>query len=84
MMRLRPLGWTCTYDTDNRVHTRYYGSSFLGHGTNQNILAHFTDLTKELDDSHLFQISMDGPNVNLKNSIENFLQISKKITIILW
>jgi hypothetical protein len=53
-------------DTDNRVHTRYYGSSFLGHGTHQDILTHFSELTKELDDSRLFQVSMDGPNVNLK------------------
>ena len=52
--------------SENKVNVRYYGSSFLGHGTHQNLLSHFNDITKDLDHSHLYQISMDGPNVNIK------------------
>ena len=44
---------------DNHVKVRYYGSSFLGHATHQDLLVHFTDVVKEL-------VSMDVPNVNLK------------------
>ena len=32
----------------------------------QNLLKHFHEVTKELDHSKLYQISMDGPSVNLK------------------
>ena len=41
------------------------GSTFFGHGTHQN-LKHFHEVTKELDHSKLYQISMDGLSVNLK------------------
>ena len=42
------------------------GSSFLGHATHQDLLAHFTDVVKELEQPKLYQVSMDSPNVNLK------------------
>ena len=51
---------------DNHVKVCYYGSSFLGHATHQDLLAHFTDVVKELEQPKLYQVSMDGPNVNLK------------------
>ena len=51
---------------DNHVKVRYYGSSFLGHATHQDLLAHFTDVVKELEQPKLYQVSMDSPNVNLK------------------
>ena len=33
---------------ENKVNVRYFGSSFLGHGTHQNLLSHFSDITKDL------------------------------------
>ena len=51
---------------ENLIRSRYYGSSFLGHATHTDLLNHFQDITKELPLTNLFQISMDGPNVNLK------------------
>ena len=51
---------------DDHVKVRYYGSSFLGHATHQDLLADFTDVAKELEQPKLYQVSMDGPNVNLK------------------
>ena len=52
--------------SENKVNIRYYRSSFLGHGTHQNLLSHFNYITKDLDHSHLHQISMDSPNANIK------------------
>ena len=51
---------------ENLVRSRYYGSSFFGHATHIDLLNHFKDITKELPLTNLFQISMNGPNVNLK------------------
>jgi len=53
-------------DLDDSVKVRYYDSSFLGHGKHTDILNHFNELTKNLKSECLYQISMDGPNVNLK------------------
>ena len=50
----------------SQVKMRYFGSSFMGHGTYTDILQHFDKITKDLNPAHLYQISMDGPNVNLK------------------
>ena len=52
--------------TENIVKVRYYGSSFLGHRRHNDILNHFTRLTRSLKSVALYQISMDGLNVNLK------------------
>ena len=46
-------------DNSNTVNVRYYGSSFLGHETHQDLLHHFNILTKGLDPTHLYQISME-------------------------
>ena len=64
-------------DNTNTVNVRYYGSRFLGHATHQDVLHHFNGLTNDLDPTHLYQISMDGPNVNIK-FFEEFLQHQKK------
>ena len=52
--------------TENVVKVRYYGSSFLGHGRHNDILNHFTRLTRSLKSEALYQFSMNGPTVNLK------------------
>ena len=51
--------------------------SFLGHAAHQGLLHHFHSLTKDLDPTHLYQISMDGPNVNMK-FFEEFSQHHKE------
>lgn len=48
------------------VATRYFNSAFMGHATASNVLCAFLQATKELDLPKLLQVSMDGPNVNLK------------------
>ena len=53
-------------NSTNTVNTRFYDSHFLGHATHQDLHKQFTDISNELDSNKLFQISMDGPNVNLK------------------
>ena len=64
-------------DNSNTVNVLCYGSSFLGHETHQDLLHHFNSLTKDLDRTHLYQISMDGPNVNMK-FFEEFSQHHKE------
>lgn len=53
-------------DLEKRVKVRYLGSSFLGHCKSNDLMDHFTKLTDVLKSEHLYQISMDGPNVNKK------------------
>ena len=50
----------------SQVKVRYFESSFLGHGTCSDILSYFSKITKVLNAAHLYQVSMDEPNVNLK------------------
>ena len=50
----------------SQVKMRYFGSSFMGHGTYTDILQHFDEVTKDLNPAHLCQISMDRPNVNVE------------------
>ena len=52
--------------SENRVNVCYYESSFFSHGTHQNLLSHFNDITKDLEHSHLYQVSMDIPNNDMK------------------
>ena len=63
---------------DNRIHTRYLDSEFLGKATHTDLFECF----KRLDENtnlpcleHLIQVSMDGPHVNHKalNKVENDL-----------
>ena len=50
-------------DDSNCVITRYLDSQFLNRGTADQI---FLYATRNLDDSKILQLSMDGPSVNLK------------------
>ena len=49
-----------------RVKVRYWETSYLGHSTHTDLLEHFNKSTELLDPSKMIQVSMDGPNVNLK------------------
>jgi hypothetical protein len=51
------------WDGDN-VRSRYYDSTFLGHGTAQDLMEHLSPAIQNLGVSNLVQLSMDGPNVN--------------------
>ena len=48
------------------VSNRYFGSSFLGHTTHQDLCSHFIDVTEDLNSTRLYQISMNGPSVTIK------------------
>lgn len=50
----------------NKVFTQYLTSAFFGHGTAEDKLKSFYEVTEKIDLSKLLQISMDGPNVNWK------------------
>lgn len=47
------------------VESRYYNSVFIGHGTANDLIEHYTAVTKDLDAKKTWQIGMDGPNVNI-------------------
>ena len=49
-------------NSTNTVNTRFYDS----HATHQDLHKQFNDIPNELDSNKLCQISMDGPNINLK------------------
>jgi hypothetical protein len=51
---------------ENKVECRYLTSIFLGHTTSADILDKFIDGLREVGLKHLVQVSMDGPNVNMK------------------
>ena len=68
-------------DNSNTVNIRCYGSSFLGHATNQDLLHHFNNLTKDLDPTHLYQISMDSLIVNMK-FLRSFRSTTKNVASI--
>ena len=38
----------------------------LGHATHSDLMQQFNHATKDLNPNHMYQISVDGPNVNLK------------------
>lgn len=57
--------YSCWNDSTNRVNVHYYGSDFLGHGTHQGLLKHFNSLTQDPNKGHLYQVSVNGLNVNL-------------------
>ena len=51
---------------DNKIKTRYLDSHFLGHSTHTDLLKEYSKALKDLCEDKLVQISIDGPNVNLK------------------
>ena len=52
---------------ENRVKVRYYDSIFLGHGTHTDLLNHSKSITNDLPSNKVYEVPMDGPNVNLKS-----------------
>lgn len=54
------------WDKKNQVRTRFLSSAFLGHSTAADILREFLNEVQDLNLTKLLQISMDGPNVNVK------------------
>ncbi|XP_054924653.1 uncharacterized protein [Dermacentor andersoni] len=53
-------------DAEGSVKTRYLTSCFLGRTRAQDFLSAFKSATDGLSRSKILQISMDGPNVNMK------------------
>jgi hypothetical protein len=62
------------------VETRYYDSQFLGHATAEIVCKELDTYVTSLGHAKLLQLSMDGPNVNLK--VEKLLRadIAKQTT----
>lgn len=62
----------------NEVCTRYLTSAFLGHATSGDLLGAFTSALSHhnVDLKKMLQVSMDGPNVNLKflTELKTFLK----------
>ena len=54
------------FSCGNRVVLRYLCSQFLGHTSAADIKEAFKEGTKNLGQSKMLQISMDGPATNLK------------------
>ncbi|GBN22583.1 hypothetical protein AVEN_56254-1 [Araneus ventricosus] len=50
----------------NKITTRYYSSDFLGHATSELLFEKINEKCLTLGAKNLLQLSMDGPNVNLK------------------
>ncbi|XP_049267935.1 uncharacterized protein LOC125756916 [Rhipicephalus sanguineus] len=51
---------------DGVVKTRYLTSCFLGHTCAEDLAAAFKKATENIEPAKILQLSMDGPNVNLK------------------
>ena len=56
--------WSKYYDF---IVNSYYGSLFIGHCTNEDLTEHFEHFSEDMkwNPSHLLQLGMDGPKVNL-------------------
>lgn len=53
-------------ESKGEVHTSFFSSAFLGHAKAVDLLNAFKEQLSHLNLKHLLQVSMDGPNVNLK------------------
>ena len=51
---------------ENRVKVCYLDSKIFGHATHQDLFIQFMQVLFKLDTNKIFQVSMDGPIVNLK------------------
>ncbi len=49
-----------------QVRSQYLGSEFLGHSASEDVQQKLYSNTKGLNIHDMIQVSMDGPNVNLK------------------
>ena len=72
--------------TKLKVNVEFIGSTFFGHGTHQNLLKHFHEVTKEVNHMKLYQISINGPSVNLKRRREDYETVtgSNKYPLFFW
>lgn len=52
--------------TDGIVKTQYLTSCFLGHTCAEDLASAFRKATEEIKQAKILQVSMDGPNVNMK------------------
>ena len=52
-------------DESCKVDSRYLTSLFIGYGKAADLLNHYEDATKDLEQHKTWQVGMDGPNVNL-------------------
>ena len=50
----------------NLVKVRFWNSSYLGLGTQKDVLEKFENSLTDLNPSKMIQVSMDGPSFNLK------------------
>ena len=69
---------------DRQVVTRFLHSEFLGHATAQDLHDKLTPLLARLSHQKLLQLSMDGPNVNLKlrKLVEEDIQRSSTLRLL--
>ena len=51
---------------EDRMKVRYLYSKIFGHATYQDLFIQFTQALFKLDTNKMFQVSLDGPIVNLK------------------
>lgn len=54
------------WDSSQQVATRYYTSVYMGHATADDIPEKLLSALEPLPLAKIVQVSMDGPNVNLK------------------
>ena len=62
----RPLFRPLFDHVEHRVKVHYLDSKFFGHATHQGLFIQFMQALFKLDTNKMFQMSMDGPIVNLK------------------
>ena len=53
-------------DEKQQVSTRYYDSHFLGHAKVKDLKDSFESCLEKVAEEKMLQVSMDGPNVNLR------------------
>ena len=55
------------WDIDrHKSSSRFYDSRFSGHTTHLQVLSSLEDSIKKMDAARMIQVSVDGPNINLK------------------
>ena len=66
-------------EDENKVTVQYWTSLFLSHTRCDDIVAAFHNGLNELEETNKIQISMDGPNTNLKllSEVQNERQKNK-------
>ena len=69
---------------ENKGTMQYWTSFFLGHTQCDDLVAAFHNGVNELEETNMIQISMDGPNINLKllSEVQNECQKNKLSSLI--